>query len=280
MIKKFKVNFKMVDEELEALRRFGARVLPNTFRAFEEAGSKLISAIKRISVDKGVGRRSGDYLRKWREGYQYPYKGDPLELRLENDLPYAIVIEEGRPQLDMLPHYLVSSKTRVSKKGKPYLVIPFRHGTPGSVTFGSDVMPEEVHQVVKSREFGASRRLPRIYFSPNIHGRPATRYTYKWGSRYSAGENQLMHIPEGKNWASGKYEGMVKMERPGSTRHMEYMTFRTASAESRLRDPNAWVLPAVTGKYVAETALNQMAPFIEESLMEGLRKDFEGIAMA
>ena len=279
MIKRFNVNFKMLDDEMEALRRVDAKVLPNTFRAFQDAGAKLISAIKRVSVEKNVGRRSGEYLRKWQEGYQYPYKGDPLELRFENDSPQALVIEEGRKQVDMLPHYLQSAKTRVNAKGKPYLIIPFRHGTPGTVSMGA-AMPDEVHQVVKSREFGASRRLPRTYFSPNIHGRPATRYTYKWGGRYSAGENQMLHIPEGKSWAAGKYEGMVKMGKQGSNKQTGYFTFRVASAESRLRDPNAWVLPPLAGKYVAETALNQMAPFVEESLVSAFQKDIEGIAVA
>jgi hypothetical protein len=191
---------------------------------------------------------------------------------MENDLPYALALEEGRKQFDMLAHFLKSPKTRMSKEGKPYLIIPFRHGTPGSVTMPE--MPESVHNVVKQREFKQSRVLEGQFSqSPNVFGDMRQRFTYKWGSRYSSG----LHKAETKQWASGKYEGMVKMSDP-ARKQTGYFTFRVASAESRKRNPNAWMMPPMAGKYIAETALSQMEPFVEQTLHEAVVKDFHGMA--
>ena len=272
MIKKITVSFKGFEEEIQALSRFGSKLLPNTFKAFTEIGDKMVSALKRVS-DSKIHRRSNEYVSKWQESLQYPYDGDPFRLHLENDLPYAMAIEEGSKAYDQLDGFMRSKKARLAKKGGTYLIIPFKIGTPGTVSLG-EPMPKDIHSVVAAKSFQYSKRLDRIIFERNQYNQPVARSTYAWGSRYTAGENQRFHIPKGKDWASGRYEGMVKTNKPGGG-HGGYMTFRVASNKSRQRNPMAWMMPAQEGKHIAETALNEMRPYVETSLRDAVMKDLE-----
>ncbi|MCK5611447.1 hypothetical protein KAR91_56780, partial [Candidatus Pacearchaeota archaeon] len=106
MIRKLKIAIKGIETELETLRRFGSKNLPNTFQAFLKIGDAINKAIQRVAADKGVKRISGNYLERWSKSTSYPHEGDPFRLHMENDLPYAVALEEGRPGIDMLAHYL------------------------------------------------------------------------------------------------------------------------------------------------------------------------------
>jgi len=74
--------------------------------------------------------------------------------RVESDFARAVEIEQGMPGYDMKRVLRTSLKARVAKDGSRYLIIPFRHGTPGSQSFRS-VMPEHVHEL--ARQLAPSR---------------------------------------------------------------------------------------------------------------------------
>ncbi len=86
----------------------------------------------------------GGYVRGIMSGISYPYNGDPLHYRGENKASYAKALEEGVQSFDMKKALYTSDKVRITKDGKRYLVIPFRHGTPGSTSLRA--MPQEIYE--------------------------------------------------------------------------------------------------------------------------------------
>ncbi len=271
MIKKFRVNFKGFETEIEAFRRLGQRVLPNTWRAFQSIGRILIARIKEVSEAKGVGRRTGAYLRSFQEGYSYPHNGDMLHLHIESAgeaAEYAAGIEFGTKEVDMLKYLSTSTKTRTIKfgprAGRPYLIIPFQHGAPGAVSMPP--MTREVHSVVSSKGFLRSR-VTGSKVEQNWKGHSIKRATYQWGSRFTEKMIKGAETPR-------HLRGMVKMGTPKNT---NYMTFRVMSEASRERDPSSWRIPARPGKFVMESAVNQLAPFMEQHILEAFEKDVLGL---
>jgi len=66
------------------------------------------------------------------------------------------MIEEGKGPFDMKIGMLASPKAKTTKDGTRYLTIPFRWSTPGAVGESevfSFKMPEEIHKIVKKKEF-------------------------------------------------------------------------------------------------------------------------------
>jgi hypothetical protein len=62
----------------------------------------------------------------------------------------------GTPEIDMKETHTKGPKSRVSMKGVPYVIIPFRWGTPPKkgkqrVGFGKNIMPIQVYKIVKNK---------------------------------------------------------------------------------------------------------------------------------
>lgn len=124
---------------------------------------------------------------------------------------------------DMKKTHPYGKKSRVSKKGVPYLIIPFRWGTPnGKDTkrrWNSFIPMAEYNTSVKKLE--KSMRAPDgngnyTHVEKNYKGEDIERSNYSWGDRLTG-------------W-NDRSAGMVRMKDSGKS---TYWTFRIISANSK-----------------------------------------------
>lgn len=221
---------------------------------------------------KVISNRSGEYARS----IQIRQIG-PFAAEVFSDLRYAHVIEEGAPQRDMKRMLDTSFKVRLSAKGKRYLIIPFRHGAPGSV-MGAN-MPDSVADWWKDKT--PSRITGRLLRASgtgafDIKTRklimvPAWRY--RWGHRLGSGDLADMGI-EGK--AADRLKGMVMFRKPGKGKgyssHSQFITFRVMSEGSK-----GWIAPAVEGKWPAKTVADTLRPIAEEAFRGAATADIQAL---
>lgn len=190
-----------------------ARLIRDTWRGW--AGGAQVPGIDPIK------RPSLSYMRSIRMTENSAFNWD-----IFSDSPYARRIADGTSPLDMKKTHPYGRKSRVSKKGVPYLIVPFRWGTPSaSGRFGRN-MTELVHTAVSSRKFRKSARTGDTHYEKNARGESVRRSEYTWGSRLEKGEAD---IPEAA--------GMVRMD---AGRGSAYFTFRVISAKS---PAGSWIRP-------------------------------------
>ena len=84
---------------------------------------------------------------------KWEYTGE-FEARVFSDYKKADWIENGRPSIDLKYMLNTSMKVRTSKKGKRYLIIPFRHNTTGNGAHAR-AMPANIY--AQAKELTASR---------------------------------------------------------------------------------------------------------------------------
>ncbi len=139
----------------------GGKVMPRTHAAFEQA-SRLIQkswqnwalggSIAGVESIKNPNTRLASSIKIRRIS--------DFDMSIETDSRYMERIQNGSDEFDMKTRYPYGNKSRVSQKGVPYLIIPFRWGTPnkdGSARahFGN-VIPLEVYKILQSRKFRSS----------------------------------------------------------------------------------------------------------------------------
>jgi len=198
---------------------------------------------------------------------------DPLNWQVYSDAPYAAAIEFGSAPLDMKKALLTSAKVRrVQAKGKHhgqrYLIIPFRHGSPGAATFGGNVMNDDQHALARdllpSHITGATRRP-----SGNFPGETVHQNTYKWGGRLPAGLAPKLRPAH----ATDPLAGMVKFQsNRGGNRDTGYLTFRVMGEWSP-----GWLRPAQPGKFPARTALEDFKDLAQTAFSAALNRDLQAI---
>jgi hypothetical protein len=219
---------------------------------------------------RSIGIRSGGYLRS-------------IQLRQVNDfaaevyseLPYATALEEGMPARDMKKMLGSSWKVRVSKKGKRYLIIPFRHDTPGSVQ--GNPMPQAVHEWWKapnreaSHITGAHERVSGALGSSIATRRQMTvpGRSYHWGSRLSKAALQGLGADQAQ---VRRMAGMVHFRNPESGGHSSFITFRVMSEDSP-----GWQAPATPGFWPARTTSDQLRPIAETIFARALQTDIQAL---
>lgn len=216
----------------------------------------------------------------------------PFSAVVETDYKYAKDIETGRPPYDLKRMLNTSQKVRRTKDGRRFLVIPFRHNTPGSEATGPS-MPQHVYadasQLSASVVTGQSQRpageitklSPKFgmvamgkktqrsspFLSDIKTKAPAmvAKRNYQWGGRLGAGS--MGPNPNGK---VDRFAGMVRFDTSaGGPQHSTYMTFRVMMEGS-----NGWIVPAKPGLYLAQNVAENMKPLAEKVLSEAVRRSF------
>lgn len=180
----------------------------------------------------------------------------PLSAHIWTDWDRAEQIEAGIPARDMKTMLQTSAKTRVSKKGQKYLIIPFRHGAAGANTL-SKAMPPAVYQQAKrlstSSIVGKTTRIGGT-------GKVVPQAKYQWGGR----------LPKGLDTFHNKdhYAGMVRMNTSaGGAKSSSYLTFRVMSESSK-----GWIYPARAAKHWGQHLQDVLTPLLEKSIAEALRE--------
>lgn len=180
------------------------------------------------------------------------------------DYKYAEEIDNGRPAKDLKSMLDTSLKVRTSKKGKRYLIIPFRHNTPGNDAL-APAMPSSIDalasQLTPSRVTGMGTRV-----SGTGAMNPKTRLAVTVPQRrYSWGERLV-----GASLAGGdkRHEGMYRFDvrTPGGRRESEYLTFRVMMEGSP-----GWVVAPKPGLNIARGVVERMQPLAELAFGEAVK---------
>jgi len=204
---------------------------------------------------------------------------------VSSDYKFVQDIETGRPPRDLKRMLDTSSKVRRTRDGARFLVIPFRHNTPGS----SGGMPAAVHGLaggmskssvtgMGQREVGQTVRLsPRAGMTPTkgtpFLSSPSTKQAAMTASRtYQLGDRLTKSAMKqaGVGAADRKrYAGMVRMETstPGGAKSSSYLTFRIMSEKSK-----GWIIPAQPGQNIAEGVAKEMQPIADAFLAEAVKR--------
>ena len=198
-----------------------------------------------------------------------------------SDLSYAQDIENGVPARDLKRMLNTSMKVRLSKKGKRYLIIPFRHGVPsqsgnGKTATGLNPMPDSVHQLWKGLKSSRIKSTGlRVSGTGAFDIRTKKPFTvrsrqYQWGSRLT--EKQLLDV--GVSGRALKHmKGMVHMQSrlgAGKKGHGQYLTFRVMSEDSP-----GWLVKAKEGAYPAKTTSKRLQPLANKALGEAMKQDVQ-----
>ena len=179
---------------------------------------------------------------------------------------------KGRKEVeyDMKKTHPYGNKSRVSRKGIPYLIIPFRWGTPNKKgtkrAHFNNFIPQKIYNVaVKGTNISFVKSL-KDHIEKNARGEDIWRWGYEWvkGSRLS----------DDLTASDDRMKGMVRMldDRRKDVRDSVYFTFRIISAKS---PSGSWIYHR-DGKPGIDLigALERTArPHVEKLIEEGVNAD-------
>lgn len=180
-----------------------------------------------------------------------------------SDYRYADEIEKGRPARDLKKMLQTSKRVRISQsrvnRGKKYLIIPFRHNTPGRSALARP-MPGDIYSIAEN--LSASSVLtpgsvkPKTRLSGSGHTVP--QQSYKWGDRLPAGLAQKLQ-PHHK---TDIYAGMVRFDASkGASKSSSYLTFRVMGEWS-----NGWLVKPKPGLYLAKNTAANLQQVLDKSI--------------
>ena len=223
---------------------FAAGIIRDTWRGWAlgksiEGAADIRKANSRLAASITV-RRNGD-----------------LDAEIGTDSPYMRRIQQGSPEYDMKKTYPYGRKSRVSKRGRPYLIIPFTWHTPnakgGARAHGSlaNTMPENLLGIVRSMR--RSYTTGETHIEPNARGEGIARSEYSWGDRLKA---------------EGNINGLIVMN---GKKHTAFTTFRVISVDS---PKNSWIRKEVPANDVVSAVERATRPAVEAVIEEGLKADF------
>lgn len=247
-----------------------------TQQVLAQAGPAIRAAVERIAdATAQQWRREVSNARLWSyEKGQYNASINwsmiaPLTAEIRADYKYAQEIEEGRPSRDLKRMLQTSVKTRSNKLGQKYLIIPFRHNTPGNDAH-SDAMPAEIYAQAKTM-------MPSLVIGQTLRNsasgawdmktrRPLMipKAQYKWGDTLPAGLAPKMQ-PHHK---TDRYAGMVKMDSSTTkARSSSYLTFRVMSEGS-----SGWIVPPKAGLHLVPKVVSTIEPKANAVMAEAIRR--------
>jgi hypothetical protein len=198
---------------------------------------------------------------------------DPFNYEIVSEAEIAGWLENGTSSFDMKETHTKGPRSRVSAKGYPYLIVPFRWGTPKTVGF-RNVMPEIVYAIVKQKKFEATKVTGKTHPEKNFKGEDVERQEYSntdennpkpWGDRLSGME--FAGTIEEKT----RMNGMSKMKGQGG-RAAGYFTFRVISADPDA-NPDSWIHPGIKARPVTQAVVNKTKETVNDLIEHGLRRD-------
>jgi hypothetical protein len=230
-----------------------AQVLPRLNQAVRAVvGQTQADWIEAVQRARGVWSGEKD---RYAASIQAQMTGDFSGL-VWTDYKYAEEIENGRPSKDLKSMLDSSLKVRTTKTGKRYLIIPFRHNTPGNEAH-APAMPASIFAAARgmtaSRVTGMGTRLSGTGAMDPKTRQAATvpQRRYSWGDRL-VGATLL--------GGNKNHEGMYRFTTttPGGKRSSSYLTFRVMMQGSA-----GWVIGPRPGLNIARGVVAQMQPKAE-----------------
>lgn len=263
---------KLVNKFKDTIENAPAAALPNTANALAQAakyvhnmwtgyltGSQPLNGIDFMSGVTSAMVRS----------IRSRYNGD-LSYTIYSDNRQLEEKQKGRAavEFDMKQTHPYGKRSRVSKKGIPYLIIPFRWKTPQKSDklahgqFFSGIIPTKVYNT-KLKGLNISKIISeKGYIEKNARGEDQWRNSYEWV------KNSRLQDTDAWNDRS---RGMVRMMESGKS---TYFTFRIISAKS---PENSWIyhkdaIPAVD---MMGALVRTVKPEVDSLLREGVKADEE-----
>lgn len=186
-----------------------------------------------------------------------------LQYVIYSDDPKASVIENGAAAWDMHKLLETSDKVRKTKDGRKYLIMPFRHTTPGGIGV---TMPQQAH----SWWLEPNRRASVVSGhyterSANNPGERVTRNTYIWGDRLT--RQDVMGLGLNPEAEGKKLVGMVRFQND-TDRGGQFVTFRVM-----VEGGKGWRMPARAGDYPAKAAYDWMQTHYDALMGMALQED-------
>lgn len=181
----------------------------------------------------------------------------PFDKEIGTDSPYMERIISGQNAYDMKETYPFGRKSRRTKDGRGYLIIPFRWGTPnkegGPRAHFRNVIPQELYDVVK--KYKVSVITGETHVEENYKRDLIERQEYFWGDRL-------------KDEDAGNANGLVRMGNKGG-----YFTFRIITEKNSMNGEKWWK-KAVPGNDVPNAIIRanekQISDMIESAILEDL----------
>lgn len=207
---------------------------------------------------------------------------------VQADYKWAKEIETGRPARDLKKMLNTSLKVRRTTTGKRFLVIPFRHNTPGNSAHAA-AMPPHVHALAKALEAsmvtgtGTRPSGQTTLLSPKTGMQPAGRQKpylsnpktkgpmmvaqnhYQWGDRLTRTAMKAAGVSQADR---KRYDGMVRFDTSTpKAKSSAYMTFRVM-----MEDSKGWIVPAQPGQYLAKKVVDEMRPKASAAFAEAVKR--------
>lgn len=181
-----------------------------------------------------------------------------LEGDVSTDYAGAQRLENGGPAYDMKPSLLHGPHHKTNKKGQPYTIVPFRHGSPSATGAHFPPMPMSVYRVAK--KLGAGQSLGNV---SNQYGVQTKNFVMQTGSMLDKTADTIGYgIYTHK---TSIYSNMVR-KTDESGKHTQYMTFRTVSTKS---DPMSWWHPATQPNHIRDAVVDAVQREVEEIIQTG-----------
>ncbi len=242
----------------------GKSIAPNTAKAFNQATRSVQRAWQNWarggSLDGAADIKSASP--KLASSIKVNQMSD-FSAEVYTESPYMSQIQEGRKAQDMKLTYPFGRKSRVSKKRIPYLIIPFRWGTPTKSGINrahmGNALTQEAYNIV--RAFAKSKRTGGTHLEENAMGIGVERSEYEWGDRFESDDNMngLVSMYEETNHGGGNI---------GST----YFTFRVISMNSK---PESWWKKAIPPNDVVGALARATEKEVNDLLQAGLEADLD-----
>lgn len=259
---------KLSDNFAKTVQNAPEAALPNTAIAFQKAaqyvrkmwtgylmGSQPLNGVDYLD---GVTSAMVRSIRDVRKGdFDYSVYSDNRQLEEITQGSKAV-------EYDMKKTHPYGKKSRVSKKGIPYLIIPFRWGTPNKSgtkrAHFNNVIPQANYETSVKGLAVSSVDAAKKYFEANFSGENIERQGYNWAKNGRLTEDQA--------W-DDRSVGMVRMK---DVRGSTYFTFRIISAKS---PAGSWIYhkDGKTGIDMMAALENTVKPHIDELINNGIQAD-------
>lgn len=272
-----------------AIRQFDVAISsdmdsPATDRAIAEAGEMIRNAWENLAARDGLST-TGKYMSHIgsADSIAYPYLGDRDQVAVIHPLREAAWLEWGRSGFH-LPQRWGSGKGKwkISKDGRRYAIISFRHRTPYAEGDGSTserqrmAMPVEIYNTAKKLEHGQRLKLSdtvnirsrkKVYGTAEIGEYGLQSKSYDQYRRAYGADAVPEHLPQGYTWKSPKFAGLTRTT-DGEGKHGQYNTYRVMTEDSP-----GWYIPPMPAHHYSSRALDAVSPVIEERLKQAAYVD-------
>lgn len=239
-------------------------------------------------VTEAVGAIAAQAQKEWKQeilnaklwsGEKIPYFNS-IEMKMTGSYSAVVwssytmaeEIETGRPAKDLKKMLDTSLKVRRTKSGQRYMLIPFRHNTPGNTALATP-MPDDVYKIVSSGDF---KKSSVTSMGTRMSGTGAMgiksrqmlttpQAAYKWGDRLENGLTQKIKPFH----ANAPTDGMVRMQTSsGGQTSSEFLTFRTMKEGSQ-----KWIVPAKPGLQIVSGIATRLQPIADQIIGAAVTKD-------